>query len=134
MTAAYDSAAPLHGPYDDATTARQAERAADAIRYLNYATRDGITEPATAAIVTGHLSDAAYRLPQLLTQLTDWLCQEITSGHIASDHGHPAPLLAAGTRDQFTDAADQAARLAKALDHARQLTSTLHATQAEGSR
>ena len=67
MTAAPGSDPPLHGPYDDATTSRQAGLAADAIRYLSYATRGGITEPATAAVITGHLADAAYRLPQFLT-------------------------------------------------------------------
>jgi hypothetical protein len=128
MTAAQHSAPPLHGRYDDATTAREAQRAADAVRYLNYAIRDGLTDPATAATLTGHLADAAYRLTQLLTQLTEWLCQEITAGRIASDHETPAPLLAAGTRDQLTNAAEQATHLAKALDHARQLASTLHAT------
>jgi hypothetical protein len=135
MTAADTDTPSLHGPYDDdATASRQAERAADAFRYLNYATRDGLTEPNTAAIITGHLADAAYRLPQLLKQLTEWLTREITAGRIASDHGRPALLLAADTRDQLTDAAQQAAHLARALDHARQLTSTLHATQAEERR
>ena len=38
--------------------------------------------------------------------------------------------LAADTRDQLTDAGRQAEHLARALDHARQLTSTLHATPA----
>lgn len=126
MTAAPGSAPPLHGPYDHAITSRQAELAADAIRYLNYATRDGLTEPATAAVITGHLADAVYRLPQL----TGWLTREITAGRVASDHGEPALLLAAAARDQLTEAAEQAARLARALDHARQLASTLHATPA----
>ena len=134
MTAAPGSAPPLHGPYDNAVTSRQAELAADAVRYLNYATRDGITEPATAAVITGHLADAAYRLPQLLAQLTDWLTREITAGRVASDHGEPALLLAADARDQLTEAAEQAARLARALDHARQLARTLHATQTERAR
>ena len=71
---------------------------------------------------------------QLLTQLTDWLTREITAGRVASDHGEPALLLAADARDQLTDAAEQAARLARALDHARQLASTLHATQAGSAR
>ena len=43
-------------------------------------------------------------------------------------------VLAAAARDQLADAAEQAARLARALDHARQLASTLHATQAGRAR
>jgi hypothetical protein len=133
MTAADDSAPPLHGPYDDRTTAGQAERAAEVIRYLNYATaRDGVTEPATVASLTGHLAEAAARLPQLLTQLTDWLHREISAGRVASDRPQPTGQLASATREQLRDAAEQARYLARALDHAHQLTSTLHG-QAEDS-
>ena len=48
-------AATVHGPYD--ATANAAALAAEAIRYLNYATpRGGITEPATLYSVTAELS------------------------------------------------------------------------------
>jgi hypothetical protein len=128
MTAAQHSTPPLHGPYDDDTTARQAQHAADAIRYLNYATRNGLTEPNTAAILAAHLADAAHRLPQLLTQVADWLCQETAAGRIADDHHHTQVQLTDSTRATLTRAATAAEQLATALDTAHNLTAYLHTT------
>lgn len=74
-----DTRAPAHlvaamnGPYTDNATNDAAALATETIRYLNYATRaGGITDPATVATMTANLADAAYRLPQLLTQTGDW--------------------------------------------------------------
>lgn len=135
MTAVHataDTSPPLHGPYDDDTTSRQAQRAADAIRYLNYATREGISEPNTVAVIAGHLADAAYRLPQLLAQLSDWLHQETTAGRIAADRPQPPWTLTVPAREQLGDAAEQAGHLANALDSARQFASTLYAAEPAG--
>ena len=55
----------LHGPHDDEMTAGTARLAAEAIRFLNYATRPhagGLTEPATVPAVMGELSTAVYRI------------------------------------------------------------------------
>jgi hypothetical protein len=120
-------AALTHGPYDDTTTTGAAALAAEAIRYLNYATtRGGITEPATIYAITAELSCALYRLPQLLTQLADWLTTETTAGRIADDRHRPAWQLTDTTRDILDQAAMHAAALATALNAAQDLTATLH--------
>jgi hypothetical protein len=80
----------IHGPYADADTVGVADLAAEAVRYLNYAApRGGVTDPATIAAVTADLATAAYRLPQLLTALGDWLNAETAADRIADDHRRP---------------------------------------------
>jgi hypothetical protein len=120
-------AALTNGPYDDTATTGAAALTAEAIRYLNYATtRGGITEPATIYTITTELSCALYRLPQLLSQLADWLTAETTAGRIADDHHRPAWQLTDTTRDILSEAAQHAAALATALNAAQDLTATLH--------
>ena len=64
--------------------------AAEAVRYLNHAApRGGVTVPATVATVTADLSAAAYRLPQLLAGLGDWLTAEAAAGRVGDDHRRP---------------------------------------------
>jgi hypothetical protein len=122
-------AATVHGPYDDTATASAAALAAEAIRYLNYATiRGGITEPATIYTVAAELSAAICRFPQLLSQLAEWLTTETTAGRIADDHRTPAWQLTDTTRDILDRAATHAAALATTLAAAQDLTATLHAT------
>jgi len=106
----------IHGPYDDTATVGAAALAAEAIRYLNYATpRGGITEPATIYTVTAELSAALYRLPQLMSQLADWLTAETSADRIADDQHRPAWQLTDTTRDILDQAAMHAADLATAL-------------------
>ena len=77
----------IHGPYSDAGTAA-ADLAAETARYLNYAAaKGGITDPATISAVTASLAIAAYRLPQLLNAISEWLRAETTAGRIADEHG-----------------------------------------------
>jgi hypothetical protein len=117
-----------HGPYADADTADAAGLAAEAVRYLNYAApRGGVTDPATIATVTASLATAAYRLPQLLTALGDWLNAEAAAGRLGDDHRRPPEHLAALIRAAVRTASDHADDLAAALNAAHNLTATLHA-------
>ena len=122
-----------HGPHDDQATAGAAALAAETIRYLSYAaTHRGLSEPATVYAVAGDLSAAAFRLPQLLTQLADWIDAGAAAGRIAGDR--PAAGLGSGARAIFGEAAGHAASLAAALADAHNLTATLRAARApEGS-
>jgi hypothetical protein len=79
-------------------------------------------------VVAGHLADAAYRLPQILNQVADWIATETTAGRIGDDNHRPAWQITDDTRALLADAAGQAARLAEALAHARNDTATLHGT------
>jgi len=108
------------GPYADASTAGAAELAAETIRYLNHAAaKGGITDPATISDLAASLATAAYRLPQLLNAISEWLKAETTAGRIADDHRRPPDQLTARTRAATTHAADTAAELAAALNTAR---------------
>jgi hypothetical protein len=119
--------ATLHGPYDDTATAAAAGLAAECIRYLCYAgPRGGITEPATIAAVTTSLTVSAYRLPQFLSQLSDWLTAETAAGRIADDQHRPASQITDAARDIVAEAAEHAASLAVTLTAAANLTATLH--------
>jgi hypothetical protein len=117
------------GPHDDVTTAGVAQIVAEAVRFLNYAvTRGGITEPATIYTVTGELTSAAYRLPQLLSQLGEWLTTEARAGRIADDHGRPTWQLADQIGAELAEASGHADRLNTTLAAVQSLTSSLHST------
>jgi hypothetical protein len=123
-----------HGPHNDKATAEAASLAAETIRYLVYATtHGGLTEPGTVYALLGELSTAAHRLPQLLTQLADWITAGADAGRIAGDR--PAGQFASETRATFSKAAGRAADLTAALSDAHNLTATLRASDraAEGS-
>jgi hypothetical protein len=121
-------AARTHGPYADADTAGAAEATAETIRYLNHAApRGGVTEPATVVAVAANLATAAYRMPQLLAQLAEWLAAETAAGRVADDHRRPAWQLADATRTLLWEATEHAEHLASALNAAANLTATLHA-------
>lgn len=122
--------ASLYGPHSDEVTTGAARLAAEAIRFLNYATMagcGGLTEPATVPAVTGELSVAVYRLPQLFRQLADWLHAEMTAGHLADDHGRPAHLVTDEARTVLAEATSRADHLGRALAAVQSLTATLHA-------
>jgi hypothetical protein len=120
----------LDGPHGDEDTAAVAELAAEAVRYLNYATgnhaKDGLTCPATAYAVTGSLGLAASWLGQALAQVTDFLDRELAAGRLGDDSGcHPALPVERARR--HLEHADQAARaLADALSAAQQDLAGLH--------
>jgi hypothetical protein len=121
----------VHGPYADADTASVGDLTAEAIRYLNYAApRGGITEPATVATLTASLATAAYRLPQLLAALGDWLQVEAAAGRLADDHHRPPDQLTTRICTAVSHASDRADELAAALNTAHNLAATLHAAGA----
>ena len=102
--------------------------AAEAVRYLNHAIpRGGVTDPATVADVAADLATVAYRLPQLLGALSDWLSAEAAAGHLGDDRRRPPDLLAARVREALGQAAEQAGSLAVTLSTAHNLAATLHA-------
>lgn len=117
----------IHGPYTDDDTAHAANLAAEAVRYLNHAApQGGITYPATIATITANLAIAAYRLPQLLTALGNWLQAEATAGRLADDHHRPPEQLTDRIRTAVSQASDHAENLAVALSTAHNLAATLH--------
>jgi len=116
-----------HGPHDDAGTAGAACLAAETIRYLCYATsHGGITSPATVCAVTGELSAAAFRLTQVLAQLSDWLQAQASAGRIGDDHGRTAGEVTDEASTALMLAARHAGDLAGALAAAQNLAGTLH--------
>ena len=130
-------AASRHGPHDDATTIGVARLAGEAVRFLNYATGPaavGLTEPATAYHLAGELTTAVYRLPQLLSQLADWLTAQAASGRLADTAGRPPGQVTDAACTALSEAMDHADRLARALAAAQNLTAGLYLTtpDAEG--
>jgi hypothetical protein len=109
-------------------TVTLARAAAEAIRGLNHATRhqDGLGQPSAAYDVTGALSLAASRLPQLLTQLTGYLEGALAAGRLGCDQGQdPAPNICAA-RIFLHHARASAAALASALSQAQQQLATVN--------
>jgi hypothetical protein len=110
------------GQLTAAGTATLAQIAAEAIRGLNQATRHdaGLDQPSAAYDVTGALSLAASRLPQLLAQMTRCLDHALAAGRLGHDLGQdPAPnISAAGIF--LDDARASAAALASDLNQAQQ--------------
>jgi hypothetical protein len=120
----------LDGPHSDEDTAAVAELAAEAVRFLNYATghhaKAGLTFPATACAVTGSLGRATSGLGQCFAQVTDFLDRELAAGRLGDDSGaHPALPVERARR--HLEHADQAARaLAAALAAAHSDLAGLH--------
>jgi hypothetical protein len=125
----------LDGPHAGEHTTAAAWLAAEAIRYLNYATgthaSQGLTEPATACTVLGQLAEAAARLPQACAQLAAWRGAGHAAGRLGDDHGGPVPVLAGRARAHLDAAAYLADRLAAELAAAQSATATLHAAGGE---
>jgi hypothetical protein len=118
------------GPYSDASTAGAADLAAETIRYLNHAAaKGGITDPATISALTASLATAAYRLPQLLNTISEWLRAETTAGRIVDDHRRSPDQLTARIRAAIAQAADSADGLAADLAAVRNLTARLHTAE-----
>jgi hypothetical protein len=122
----------LDGPHADEHTTGAAELAAEAIRFLNYATgphaSGGLTYPATVYSVTASLAVAAARLPQLCDQLTRWLDAENAAGRLGDDHGGPVAVLADRARFHLDSAAGHATALHAALAGAQAAVATVHQT------
>jgi len=108
-----------NGPHSDEHTAAAAGLAAEAIRFLNYATgphvRDGLVYPSTVYLIAADLSSATRRMVQLFGQLDGWLVREAAAGMLGTDDGRPAADVAGAARIRLADAAACAASLADQL-------------------
>ena len=98
----------LDGPHADEHTTAAADLAAEAVRFLNYATGPhapaGLTGPATVCLVAGNLALAAKRMTQLFAQLDDWLDTEALLGYLGTDDGTPSADVAAAARANLVNA------------------------------
>jgi hypothetical protein len=105
----------LDGLHADEHTAGAADLAAEAVRFLNYASghhaADGLRYPATVYSVAASLAAAAHRMPQLFDQLTRWLYAEDAAGHLGCDDGTEPGITVALAADRLRDAALLAAEL-----------------------
>lgn len=105
----------LDGPHADEHTAATAYLAAEAVRYLNYATgshsAQGLEWPATAYSVAGGLSSAASRMPQLFEQLGARLSGQDADGLLSTDDGGPVAEVIAAATLRLEEAARLASRL-----------------------
>lgn len=118
----------LHGPHDDANTIGSARLAGELIRFLNYATRPhagGLTEPAAIYLLTGELAAAMCRLPQLFSQLADWLTEEMSNGRLEDDAGRPVDRLTDDACAALNQAMSRAHDLGRDLMDAQVLTAGL---------
>jgi hypothetical protein len=126
----------LDGPHSDQDTAAVASLAAEAVRYLNYATgthaATGLTWPATAYAVLGSLTALVSRLPQLLSQLSDWLDGELAAGQLGDDSGQDPVLVVERARRHLEAAAVAAGMVQRSLSAAYSDTSRLHARLPQG--
>jgi hypothetical protein len=113
-----------------------ARTAAEAIRGLNHATSAGagLDQPSAAYDVLGALSLAASRLPQALTQITRYLGQALTAGHLGHDLGEDPTFAAAAAAVFLDDARGSAAALAGDLDAASQQLALINGTPTSRTR
>ena len=120
----------LDGPHSDDHTAAAAGLAAEAVRFLNYATgphaEAGLTYPATACVVTGALAAAVAGLGQLTAQLTAFLARELAAGRLGDDHRRDPADVAARAASYLDAAARHAAALEAALSSAQCDLGSLH--------
>jgi hypothetical protein len=117
-------------------TVTLARTAAEAIRGLNWATRHdaGLDQPSVAYDVTGALSLAASRLPQLIGQITGYLDRALTAGRLGHDLGQdPAPEISAASTF-LDDARASAAALAGNLNQAQQQLTLINGNPSRRTR
>jgi hypothetical protein len=119
------------GPHDPDATVAAAWLAAEAIRYLNYATLsdEGVQHAATLYSVAGALSLAADRIPQLASQSIAWL--KANSGRLTNDDGSPISDTLADATVRIGAAAGAARLLAL---HLRELQNALAATSSSSRK
>jgi hypothetical protein len=124
------------GQLTSGDTVTLARTAAEAIRGLNWTTNHdtGLDQPSVAYDLTGALSLAASRLPQLITQITRYLDRALAAGRLGHDLGEdPAPdISAAGVF--LDDARASAAALAGDLDQAQQQLALINGNPARRNR
>ena len=107
----------MDGPHADEDTTAAAWLAAEAVRYLNYASGShsatGLEFPSTVYTTAGGLSTAAYRMQQLFEQLTRYLADQDAAGLLGTDDGTPTYRTVAAAKERL----DTAVKLAAGLDH-----------------
>jgi|GEM_PF-3496972 len=111
-----------------------AEAIAEGVRVLNHVTRhhEALEYPAQADWLIRALSSATSRLPQLLSQVGEWLGEENAAWRVAVSSGEyqGEPLTAVTAARLRLDAASVvAAQLAEALDSAASVTCDLVAAE-----
>jgi hypothetical protein len=120
----------LNGPHTDEHTADAADLAAEAVRYLNYATGphspEGLRYPATVCHIAGNLALAVKRMTQLVAQLDDWLDTEHLLGHLGTDDGTPPADVVAAARANLVSARGAANYLCAHLETLQNGTSGLN--------
>ncbi len=128
----------LDGPHADEHTTGSAHLAAQAVRFLNYATGShsgaGLTYPATVYTIAGNLSAACYGLPQLFRQLSGWLRDQDGAGHLANDDSTPPGITVALAADRLRNAALLADKLGDDLAALQAVISGLNALPRGGAR
>lgn len=97
-------------------------QAAEAIRTLNHHTHPPtLADPAEVCQLLAALATIAYRLPQLLSQLSRWLQTEQATDRLRADTPAADPAeITATTAHELTRAGLTANRLGDALDSAHQ--------------
>lgn len=117
------------GPHSPDYTREVGNALAEAVRVLNYATRgeaDGLEYPGDVYTLLGALYTATGRMPQLLTQLVEFLAAQGGSGTLADDHGRNVPSQIAEASYHLGHAHGAATALTKALQQAQQSISGLY--------
>ena len=106
-----------------------AHAAAEAIRGLNHATRhqDSLAQPGDAYELIGALFLTAARLPQLITQISNWLDHALAGGRLGHDLGEDPALAVDGAVIFLGGARTSAAALAGDLDAAWQQLALINA-------
>jgi hypothetical protein len=92
----------------------------------------GLDDPATAYALTGSISSGVYGLAQLFGQITAWLDSEVMAGRLSDDRSRPLSSIARRFREDMSDAATYAARLAESLDRSQQILSGLQRDERAG--
>ena len=105
----------MDGPHADEDTAAVAHLAAEAVRYLNYATGShagqGLEWPGTVYSIAGGLSTAVHRMPQLFRQLAHELSGQYADGLLATDDDGPVVEVIAAATLRLEEAEKLARRL-----------------------
>jgi hypothetical protein len=111
-----------HAPAEHSSPAELGWQAAEAIRTLNHCTHPPTAaDPAEVCQLLAALAAMAYRLPQLLGQLSRWLQTEQAADRLRADTpaADPAEITATAAHE-LTHAGRTANRLGDALDSAHQ--------------
>lgn len=116
---AAELASAADGPHREDRTTGAADLAAEAVRYLIYATSPGsaagLPYPATVYAVAGSLSLAAGRLGQLTSNLGGYLTRELAAGRLGQDDGADPAGAVDLALSHLSAAAAAAGELAAAL-------------------